>query len=139
MSEENKALVRRLFEEFVSKGNLSLADELIAEDFIDHNPSGPDQGPGPEGLKQVFAARWTAFPDLRVTVEDQVAEGDKVVSRTTITGTHRGDFMGIPATGKSISMGAIAIIRIEDGMIVERWGETDVLGMMQQLGVMPSQ
>jgi steroid delta-isomerase-like uncharacterized protein len=138
MSEENKTIIRRLFEDFATKGDLSVADELIAEDMVDHNPPGPNIAPGPEGLKQVFAARWTAFPDLRVTVEDQVAEGDKVVTRSTISGTHKGEFMGIPASGKSFSIGAVAIFRIEDGKIVERWGETDIIGMMQQLGVVPS-
>ena len=138
MSEENKALVRRFFGEY-PKVDQSLVDELIAEDFVDHNPPGPNIAPGREGVKQVMAGRRSAFPDSRVTVDDQVAEGDKVVNRQTITGTHLGDFMGIPPTGKSFSIGAIAIFRIEDGKIVERWGETDMTGMMQQLGVMPSQ
>ena len=114
-----------------------MADDFIAEDFVDHNPEGPDQGPGPEGVKQLFIARRSTFPDLTVKVDDQVAEGDKVVNRLTITGTHQGEFMGIPAPGKSFSMGAVAIFRIEDGKIAERWGETDMIGMMQQLGVVP--
>ena len=138
MSEENKALVRRLFEEFVTKGDESVVNELIAEDYVDHNPPSPNIAPGPEGVKQLFAGRRSAFPDAAVTVEDQVSEGDKVVSRLTITGTHQGEFMGIPATGKSFSMGAVAIFRIEGGKIVERWGESDNIGMMQQLGVVPS-
>jgi len=138
MSEENKAIVRRFFEEFVTNGDLSVADELLAKDFVDHNPAGPNQGPGLEGTKQLFAVRRLAFPDAVATVEDQISEGDKVVSRLTITGTHQGEFMGIPATGKSFSMGAIALFRIEDGKIVERWGESDNIGMMQQLGLAPS-
>ncbi len=138
MSVENKAMVRRFFEEFVTKGDQSVADELMAEDFVDHNPAGPNQGPGLEGVKQLFAGRRLALPDAAATVEDQVSEGDKVVSRLTITGTHQGEFMGIPATGKSFSIGAVAIFRIEGGKIVERWGETDNIGMMQQLGVIPA-
>jgi steroid delta-isomerase-like uncharacterized protein len=138
MSEQYKAMVRRFFEEFVTKGDLSVANELMAEDFVDHNPAGPNQGPGLEGTKQLFVGRRLAFPDAAVTVEDQVSEGDKVVSRLAITGTHQGEFMGIPATGKSFSIGAIAIFRIEDGKIAERWGETDNIGMMQQLGVIPA-
>jgi len=138
MSEENKAIIRRFFEEFVNKGDESVVDELIGEDIIDHDPQDPNTSPGPEGVKQLFAGRRLAFPDLRVRVEDLVAEGDKVVHRSTITGTHNGEFMGIPATGKSISNGAIAIFRIEDSKIVERWGEMDAMGMMQQLGVVPS-
>ena len=137
MSEENKAIVRRFFEEFVDNRDLSIADELLATDFVDHDPAGPNQGPGREGLKQLFAARWLAFPDVGATVEDQVSEGDKVVSRVTITGTNQGEFMGIPATGKSFSIEAIAIFRLEDGKIVERWAVTDNMGMMQQLGVIP--
>ena len=138
MSEENKAMVRRFFKEFITKGDLSVADELMAEDFVDHNPAGPNQGPGREGTKQLFAGRRLAFPDAAVAVEDQISEGDKVVSRLTITGTHQGEFMGIPATGKSFSIGAVAIFRIEGGKIVERWGQTDNIGMMQQLGVIPA-
>jgi steroid delta-isomerase-like uncharacterized protein len=138
MSEENKAIIRRFFEEFANKGDESVVDQLIGEDIVDHNPQDPNIPPGPEGVKQLFAGRRMAFPDMRVTVEDLVAEGDKVVFRSTITGTHKGEFMGIPPTGKSFSFGNIAIFRIEDGKIVERWGEADVMGMMQQLGVIPA-
>ncbi len=136
MSEENKALVRRFFENY-PKGYESLVDEFIAEDFVDHNPQGPNIAPGREGVKQVTAGRLSAFPDMKVTVDAQVAEGDKVVNRMTITGTQQGEFMGIPATGKSFSMGAVAIFRIEDGRIAERWGHSDAMGMMQQLGAAP--
>jgi steroid delta-isomerase-like uncharacterized protein len=138
MAEENKAIIRRFFEEFANKGDESVVDELIGEDIVDHNPQDPNIPPGPEGVKQLFARRRMAFPDMRVTVEDLVAEGDKVVLRSTVTGTHKGEFMGIPPTGKSFSFGNIAIFRIEDGKIVERWGEADVMGMMQQLGVIPA-
>lgn len=138
MSEENKAIIRRFFEEFVNKGDESVVDELIAEDIVDRDPQAPNIPPGPKGVKQLFADRRLAFPDLSVTVEDLVAEGDKVVHRSTVTGTHKGEFMGIPPTGKPISFGSIAIFRIEDGKIVERWGEADVMGMMQQLGVIPT-
>ena len=138
MSEENKAIIRRFFEEFANKGDESVVDKLIGEDIVDHNPQDPNIPPGAEGVKQLFAGRRMAFPDMRVTVEDLVAEGDKVVLRSTVTGTHKGEFMGIPPTGNSFSFGNIAIFRIEDGKIVERWGEADVMGMMQQLGVIPA-
>ncbi len=131
MSEVNKAIVRRFFEEFATKHDQSVADELIATDFVDHDPAGPNQEPGLEGVKQLFAGRWLAFPDVAATVEDQISEGDKVVSRVTVAGTQQGEFMGIPATGKSFSIEAIATFRIEDGKIVERWAETDNIGMMQ--------
>lgn len=138
MSEENKAMARRFYSELASQGDLSLAGELVAEDFVDHNPPGPGIPPGREGLKQVFAGFRSAFPDMRMTIEDQVAEGDKVVSRATVSGTHLGDFMGMPATGKTFSIGVVDIYRFEDGKIAERWGEADFMGMMQQLGLAPT-
>jgi steroid delta-isomerase-like uncharacterized protein len=136
MSEENKALLRRFFEDY-TRGDPSLVDELLAEDFVDHDPPGPNVPPGRKGVKQVMADRKSAFPDMKVTVDDQVAEDDKVVNRMTITGTHQGVFMGIPATGKSFSMQAVAIFRVRDGKITDRWGQADVMGMMQQLGAAP--
>jgi steroid delta-isomerase-like uncharacterized protein len=138
MSEENKAIARRFYSEVASQGNLSLANELVAEDFVDHNPPGPDIAPGREGLKQVFTAFRSAFPDMKGTLDDQVAEGDKVVSRLTFSGTHQGDYLGMPATGKSFSIEAVEIFRFEDGMIAERWGQADRIGMMQQLGLAPA-
>jgi steroid delta-isomerase-like uncharacterized protein len=137
MSEKNKAIARRLYDELASQGNLSLADEIVAANFVDHNPPGPDIPPGREGLKQVFATYRSAFPDMRMTVEDQVAEGDKVVSRATVSGSHLGDYMGMPSTGKTFSIGIIDILRLEGGKIAEHWGEADTMGMMQQLGVVP--
>jgi len=137
MSEENKAKVRRLYSGLSSQGDLSVADELVADNFVDHNPPGPDIAPGREGFKQVFAGFLSAFPDMAITIDDQVAEGDKVVARITASGTHQGDYMGMPATGKSFSIGAVDIFRFEGGKIVERWGHGDNIGMMQQLGVMP--
>jgi steroid delta-isomerase-like uncharacterized protein len=136
MSEENKAILRRFFDEYPSSDQ-SLIDELVAEDFVDHDPPGPNFGHGREGVKQVMTDRHSAFPDMKVTIDDQVAEGDKVVNRMTITGTQQGEFMGIPATGKSFSMQAVAIFRIRNGKITDRWGQADVMGMMQQLGAAP--
>ena len=138
MSEENKAIARRFYIEVAGQGNLSLIDELVAEDFVDHNAPGPDIAPGREGLKQVFTAFGSAFPDMKGTLDDQVAEGDKVVSRMTFTGTHQGDYLGMPATGKSFSIEAVEIFRFEGGMIAERWGQADRIGMMQQLGLAPA-
>ena len=138
MSEENKAIVRRFFEEYATKGDQSIADELIAADFVDHNPPSPELAPGIEGVKQVFALYRSAFPDMIFAVEDQIAEGDKVVTSLTFRGTHKGEFMSIPATGKTVTMSAIDIIRMEGGQLAEHWGEADTMGMMQQLGVVPS-
>ena len=123
-------------EEVFSQGNLAVADEIIAPDFIDHDPS-PGQEPGLAGLKGLVGMLRTAFPDMRATVEDLIAEGDKVVGRITTRGTHKGEFAGIAPTGKQVTVKEIHIIRIADGKAVEHWGIEDSLGMMQQLGAIP--
>ena len=138
-TEENKTVARRIYEAFnkaLSTGNSAALDEFLAANFVDHNPA-PGQGPGLDGVKQVFGMFRAAFPDLHFTVEDEIAEGDKVVSRITSHGTHKGDFQGIPATGKHVTQTGIEILRISGGKVVERWGEFDNLGLMQQLGVVP--
>jgi len=139
-TEENKALARRAYEAFnqaIRTGNWSAVEELVAADLVDHNPA-PGQGPGFEGVKQVFSQFRAAFPDFAFTVEDMIAEGDKVVSRLTARGTHKGDFQGVPATGKQVMQTGIDIVRIAGGKAVERWGEFDNLGLLQQLGVVPT-
>jgi len=136
-AEKNKALTRHFYEEIFSKGNFVIADELIDTNCVDHNPLIPGQAIGLEGAKQVYTMVRTAFPDLRVTIEDQVAEGDKVVSRLTMRGTHRGRFMGIAPTDKVGEAEIIDIVRIDNKKIVERWGILDQIKMMKQLGVSP--
>ena len=134
-TEENKALVRRFYEE-IDRGNLVAMDELVAEDYINHAPP-PFPGPaGREGLKRAFKIFWEATPGYH-QIEDMLAEGDKVVTRLTAYGTHAGEMAGIPPTGKKLTMTAIAIHRIADGKIVEHWAEKDTLGFLQQLGVLP--
>ncbi len=123
----------------LQRGNLDLADELYAPDYVLHDPSLPEDLHGPEGLKQYAAMTLGAFPDARVTVEDQVAEGDKVVSRWTATGTQTGELMGIAPTGRSIEISGITINRFSGGKIAEDWYQSEDLGMMQQLGVIPSE
>ena len=135
-TEENKAIMRRVWEEIFNKGDLSVADEIIAPNYVYHGPIGMEFK-GPEGFKQLITMFRTAFPDMRVTVEDMVAEGDKVVSRITGRGTHKGEFMGIAATGKQVTYTGILIVRFAGGKEVEVWGCSDLLGMMQQLGVVP--
>lgn len=139
MSEQNKATVRRVPEEITSKGKLELIDELFSPDFVDH-AFVPQLGlpPGREGIKQFITMLRAAFPDIDIKVQDTIAEGDKVVVRSIAQGTHQGDFMGIPATGKSVSWPEIHIVRLADGKIAEHWAIVDRLGMMQQLGVIPS-
>ena len=135
-SENGKAIARRFTEDLWDKGALSVADEIIAPDFIDHDPvSG--QSPGLEGYKEMVGAFRAAFPDLRVRNEDVIAEGDKVVARWTAHGTHGGVLMNIPPTGKQVTLKGIDVLRIERGKIVERWGEFDALGMLHQLGGVP--
>jgi steroid delta-isomerase-like uncharacterized protein len=134
-AEENKAIARRGYEA-INQNNLDALDEVVAPDITDHDPA-PGQAPGLEGVKQWFSSMHTAFPDFRMNVEDMIAEGDKVVARVRLSGTHQGEFMGIDATGNRVTIKGIDILRINaDGKIMERWGNFDDLGMMQQLGVM---
>lgn len=134
MSEENKAIFRRYFEEVLNAGNLDLVDELIARTYVSHYPTGYDFGGGPGGVKQIVTAVRAGFPDVHFTVEDLLAEGDKVVGRWTFRGTHQGDFMGILPTGRKVSVMGIAIYRIARGKITEAWVAWDSMGLMQQLG-----
>ncbi len=136
MSEQNKMLVRRTLEEVYSQGHLAVVDELVASDFVIHTPS--EEIRGPEGTKQFVAALRTAFPDIHFTVEDQIAEGDTVVTRWTARGTHTGEFQGLPPTGKQVRLAGTDIDRIADGKAVECWANVDELGLMRQLGVLPT-
>jgi steroid delta-isomerase-like uncharacterized protein len=136
-TEENKALDRHVLEEVWHKGNLAVVDELADENVVNHIPQGPALK-GPEAYKQFVLMYRSAFPDLRFTIDDQIAEGDKVVMRYTARGTHKGELMGIPPTGKQITVTGITIGHIVGGKYVESWANYDALGMMQQLGVIPS-
>ena len=134
MSEENKAAARVVLDAF-GTGNLDSLDDAVAEDALDHDPYNPNAGDGREGLKRTIAMYREAFPDLQMTIEDQIAEGDKVVSRWTAAGTHQGQLMGTPPTGKASTVTGIGIDRFENGVIVEAWGQWDTLGMFTQLGL----
>ncbi len=136
-TEENKVIARRLLEEVWNKGNLSVLDEYVAPGAPNHDPNNPI-APGPAGLKQVYSLYKNAFPDLHFTIEQVVAEGDYVVQRITSTGTQRGDLPGIPATGKYGKTEGFVIARFKDGKVVEGWSLFDQLGLMQQLGVVPT-
>jgi predicted ester cyclase len=134
-TEENKALVRRFYEE-IDKGNLDAMDEFVAEDYLDHNPPPfPGLSPGREGLKQAFKIFWEATPGYH-EIEEQIAEGDKVVTRLTSYGKHEGDLPGAPRTGNDLRMTSITIHRIANGKLVEKWSEKDVMGFLIQIGVM---
>ena len=136
MSAENKALIRRYAEEIWNKGNLAVIDNIIATNFSGLF-SGLPEFTGLEGFKQRFTSMYTAFPDLQVTIEDMFAEGDKVMARWTMRGTHKGDLMGLAPTGKQVTWTAIVIYRIVGGKIEQMWGEVDNMGLMQQLGAVP--
>ena len=136
-TEGNKAVVRRFFEELLSTDNLALADEILSPDFRFYFAGSPD----PMDLKRYkdfLAARRAAFPDRRFAVEDMIAEGDKVSARFTMRGTHNGELRGIAPSGREVTMSGIDIIRLKEGKMVEDRVEVDQLGMMQQLGVIPS-
>ena len=136
MSEANKAISRRIFDIF-SGGDLSILDEVLADNYVDHNPF-PGQAPGREGVKQIVTDMRAAFPDLEVTQEDQIAEGDKVVTRWSASGTHQGEFQGIPPTGKRVDVTGIVIDRIAGGKITDHWEQFDSMSMMIQLGAIPA-
>ncbi len=136
MLEENKSLVRRFVDEVQSGGNIDLIDELCSPEFVNHSAP-PGLPANCEGVKLVTAMFRQAFPDSYFTVEDMIAEGDKVATRKTFHGTHEGEFMGIPPTGRAVSIDLIDIVRVVDGKVVEHWSMGDNLGMMQQLGVIP--
>lgn len=136
-TEFNKAIVRRFNEEFISRGDSAAADELLAEDILDHNAL-PGMPRGREGVKQFFAWLKGAFPDLQAVVYDQTAEGDKVVTRKAFQATHQGEFAGIPPTGKAVTIHLTDIVRINNRQIAEHWVVIDQLGLMQQLGVIPA-
>ena len=139
MSEENKASARRVLKEvFSGQGDLEVADELFAPNFVGHDPASPEDIRGPEGVKQFAGMYRNAFPDVQMSVEDQVAEGDIVVTRWIASGTHQGDLMGIAPTGNRVTVTGTSIERVVDGRIEETWDNYDALGMMQQIGAIPS-
>ena len=135
-TEDNKALLRRYYDEVINKKNLAAIDEFIDPNFVNHALP-PGMPAGIEGERQVFSMYTTAFPDTHFTVEDMITEGDRVVARLSVSATQHGAYMGLPATGKHVRFTGIDIIRIVDGKLLERWAEMDMLGMLQQLGVVP--
>ena len=137
MSEQNKTIVRRTFDELWNKGNLSLADEFFSPIYDHHDPSTPDVGRGPESEKKRATLYRNAFPDLRLTVEGLVAEGETVVARWSCHGTHKGELNGIAPTGKQFTISGVTIAHFENGKMVEGWVNWDALGLMQQLGIVP--
>ena len=134
MLEENEAVVRRYFQEILDGGNLDLVDEIFDPQYVLHDPGSPQEVRGLEGTKRYVGMFRSAFPDIAHTIEDQIAEGDRVVTRLRAHATHEGELMGIPPTGKEVTIEGISIWRIADGKIKECWFNYDALGLMQQLG-----
>ncbi|MGB3715747.1 MAG: ester cyclase [Candidatus Promineifilaceae bacterium] len=135
-TDTNKAIVRRYVEQVVGKGHADLVGEFLVESIELH---GTGLAPGLAAVEQWVAMTAAAFPDRHLTIDDVVAEGDRVVVRTTLNGTHQGEIQGIPATGKPVTQPSISIFRLANGKIVEGWFAADNLSMMQQLGVIPAQ
>lgn len=136
-TEDNKNLIHRFYEEVFNKKNVAALDAFYAPDHVDHTLP-PGMPTSPEGTKQAIIMTLVALPDLHVTIEDMIAEGDKVVTRFTTHGTQQGVFGSIPPTGKRVAITTIEITRVADGKIVEDWGLDDRLGMLQQLGLVPA-
>lgn len=137
--EANKALYRRFLEEVANRGELTLIDQYLSPDFIEHEEMPPGTPAGREGVKHYFREWRTAFPDVRVTVDLEVAEGDLLTCYETWQGTHTAPFVGIPASGNPVLFKSIDIVRIADGKIVEHWGVSDTMTLMQQIGAIPPQ
>ena len=133
MTTTNTTLLQRFFEAIYNQGDLDVADEIVATHYVNHNPL-PGEAPGCEGLKAFAAYLRRAFADLNIAIEDQVAEGDKVATRFTISGVQTGEFAGIPPTGRRVAVTAISLHRVVDGQMQVSWLNWDALGLMQQLG-----
>jgi predicted ester cyclase len=132
-----KVIVKRLFEE-PWKGNMDVIDEYVAPGYVGHDPAEPDPIRGPEGMKANIQKYLTGFPNGRITVDEQIAEGDKVATRWTGRGTHSGEIAGIAPTGREVTVSGLTLSRLEDGMVVEDWVTWDALGMLVQLGAVPA-
>jgi predicted ester cyclase len=138
MSEDIKAIARRITVEVFGQGRFDVIDEVIAPDSREHGERPPGVPPGPEGLKLMARRLRAAFPDLKNTIELQVAEGDLVATKATYTGTMTGDYMGMPATGKQATWTESHFVRIKNGQVTDHWGDIDRLGMLRQLGLAPA-
>jgi len=135
-TEESKALVRREYEQGVNKKDFDVRDGALASNYVGHFPGVPPIQ-GIEAFRQFTSGFFTAFPDLQTTIEDLIAEGDKVAVRQTWRGTHTGNFLGIPPTGKQVAFTSTEFYRVADGKLAEEWIELDMLGLLQQLGAIP--
>lgn len=136
-TEQNKAVIRRVFDEAINKGNLSVADETLTSDYVYRSPGSPELH-GPDGFKQLITMYRTACPDVHLDIDEQFADGEAVVTRWTGHGTQLGEFMGIAATGKQVTVTGIIITHFKGGKAAEEWEIMDTLGLLQQLGAIPA-
>ena len=135
---EGTGLIKRFYEDVLSGGQLDLLDELTTEDLVDHEEGLPGQPSGREGVKFFISAMREAFPDIRVkAIEPTVVDGEIEAARVVLTGTHKGELMGVTPTDKTVEIESIDFIRIDDGKVAEHWGLTDTMSLMQQLGALP--
>ena len=133
---DNKTTAERWFNEVVNEGKVDVIDELIADDFVDHDPF-PGTSADVKGLKDGIEMIRSAFPDVQMSIDEAIAEGDALAIRSTTRGTHDGEFMGMPATGKKVEVAGYDIVHFEDGKVTEHWGVIDTGAMLEQLGVAP--
>jgi steroid delta-isomerase-like uncharacterized protein len=137
-AEENKAVVRRFFEDVINRGNLQLAGEFVTAGYIEHQElPGAEGAQGIEVANRFLSLMRTAFPDFRSEIEDLIAQGNKVVARVSVSGTHRGEMMGMAPTGKRVTASGIEVFRFQNGKMAEHWATFDALGMLRQIGVIP--
>ena len=136
-AEKKKDVVRRFVEEVMNGGDLEAADELVAPDHINHDPTAPAVSPGPKGVKELIGIYRAAFPDIRFETGEMICEGDTVAHRWTFTGTHKGEMMGVEPTGRRVEVAGVEMNRVEDGRISASWTVSDSLGLMRQLGLTP--
>jgi steroid delta-isomerase-like uncharacterized protein len=134
---DSKQVFNRFWDEAVSGGNLDAIDEIVADDIVEHEEGFPGQPSGKEGVKFFVNTLREAFPDIKASVGNTLADGNLAAGEATITGTHKGDFMGVPASDKSFEVSSVDIIRVEDGKVAEHWGVTDTMSLMQQIGAIP--
>lgn len=139
MSEQRKQAVRRFFDQVLGEGDLAAVEELFSPDYIDHDPLDEEDTEGHDGVRDDVSMYRSAFPDIKATVEDQLAEGDRVATRVTVRSTHEGEFQGVPPSGRKTEVTGVVIHRFADGRIAEAWWNWDALGLLQQIGAIPEE
>ena len=138
MAAIHKAILRRFYDEAINRGDSAAIDQIVSPAFVDHHPPAPDLPPGPAGVRAALVGLRAAFPDLRIEIEELISEFAFVYARYTLTGTHQGEFLGIPATGRRVTVAGVDILRFEQSKMAERWGQQDTLSLLHQLSATPA-